>query len=142
MTAKRAMRSIIFLILLSSNVILFAPVETIATSNLKQIPSEATDFPGNNQDAVEIQVTVAKKDTIDDYHVKGSIKNLGETTLQFVRVTGHFLNDNNQTVGVTSCCYTEPTDIKAGHTGTFNSFVGKEDLSETPTSFRLSFDWN
>lgn len=89
-----------------------------------------------------IQVTVAKKDTIGDYHVKGSIKNLGETTLQFVRVTGHFLNDNNQTVGVTSCCYTEPTDIEAGHMGTFDSFVGKEDLLETPTSFRLSFDWN
>ena len=87
MTAKRAMRSIIFLILLSSIFILFAPVETIATSNLKQIPSEATDFPGNNQEAVKIQVTVAKKDTIGDYHVKGSIKNLGETTLQFVRVT-------------------------------------------------------
>ncbi|MBC8157062.1 hypothetical protein H7X64_02730 [Armatimonadetes bacterium] len=136
MTAKRAMRSIIFLILLSSIVILFAPVETIATSNLKQIPSEATDFPGNNQEAVEIQVTVAKKDTIGDYHMKG------ETTLQFVRVTGHFLNDNNQTVGVTSCCYTEPTDIESGHTGTFDSFVGKEDLSETPNSFRLSFDWN
>jgi hypothetical protein len=54
MTAMRAMRSIIFLILLSSIVILIAPVETIATSNLKQIPSEATDFPGNNQEAVEI----------------------------------------------------------------------------------------
>ena len=66
---------------------------------------------------MEIQVTVAKKDTIGDYHVKGSIRNLGETTLQFVRVTGHFLHDNNQTVGVTSCCYTKPTDIEAGHTG-------------------------
>ena len=57
-----------------------------ATSNLKQIPSEATDFPGNNQEEVAIQVFVAKKDTIGDYHVKGSIKNLGETTLKFVRV--------------------------------------------------------
>lgn len=72
---------------------------------------------------MEIQVTVVKKDTIGDYHVKGSIKYLGETTLQFVRVTGHFLNDNNQTVGVTSCCYTEPTDIEAGRTATFDSFV-------------------
>jgi len=122
--------------------IFLAPTEIFATSNLKQIPSEATDFPGNNKDAVEVQVTVAKKDTLGDYHVKGSIKNLNPNTLQFVKVTGHFIDDNNRTVGVTSCCYAEPHDIEADHTATFDSFVVKEDLSSTPTSFRLSFDWS
>ena len=137
-----SMKPIFCLFLLSGIGILITPEDALASSNLKQIQSEATDFPGNDQEAVEIQVTVAKKDSIGDYHVKGSIKNLGESTLEFVRVTGHFLDDNNQTVGVTSCCYAEPTDIEAGHTSTFDSFVQKDDLSDTPTSFRLSFDWN
>lgn len=52
-----------------------------------------------------------------------------------------FYDDNNQTVGVTSCCYANPTDIEAGHTATFDSFAMKDDVSSTPKSFRLSFDW-
>lgn len=142
MTMKVPTKAIFMIVLITGIAILLAPVETLASSNLKQIPSEVTDFPGNNQKAVDVQVTVAKEDSLGDYHVKGSIKNIGPDTLQFVKVTGFFLNDNNQTVGVTSCCYADPTDIEAGRTGTFDSFVEKDDLSDTPTSFRLSFDWN
>ena len=123
-------------------VMLLTPFETFASSNLKQIQSETTDFPGSDPSAVEVQVTVAKKDTLGDYHVKGSIKNLGEAPLQYVMVTGHFLDESNKTVGVTSCCYTTPSDIEAGRTATFDSFVMKDDISDIPTSFRLSFDWN
>jgi len=112
------------------------------SGGLKQIPSESTDFPGDDANAVKVDVTTAKKDIIGSYHVKGEIKNLGTDALTYVSVTAHFYDENNQTVGVTSCCYAEPSDIEPGHTSTFDSFAQKDDMSGTPKSFRLSFDWN
>ena len=119
--------------------------ETFATksgSGLNQIPSEPTDFPSNDPNAIEIHVIGAKKDSQGDYYVKGEIKNLSNNTLEVARVTGHFYDNDNQTVGVTSCCYTEPSDIEPGHTAIFDSFALKDDMSGTPTSYRLSFTWN
>lgn len=141
MTINVAVKPIFLMVLLTGITILLAPAETFAASNLKQIQSEATDFPNNDANTVEVHGTVAKKDSIGSYHIKGEIKNLGQETIQFVQVTGHFYDDNNQTVGVTSCCYANPTDIEAGHTATFDSFAMKDDVSSTPKSFRLSFDW-
>jgi hypothetical protein len=108
---------------------------------LKQIPSEPTDFPGDDPNAVKVDVATAKKDIIGSYHVRGEIKNLGDTVLTFVQVTAHFYDSNNETVGITTCCYANPSDIEPGHTSTFDSFAMKEDMSGTPKSFRLSFDW-
>jgi len=109
---------------------------------LKQIPSESTDFPGDDPNVVKVDVTTAKKDIIGDYHVKGEIKNLGNDSLNYVQVTAHFYDNNNQTVGLTTCCYANPSDIEPGHTSTFDSFAQKDDMSGTPNSFRLSFDWD
>jgi hypothetical protein len=66
---------------------------------------------------------------------------VGNDTLQFVKVTAHLSDANNQTVGVTTCCYASPHDIEPGHTATFNSFVRSNEISGTPSSYRLSFDW-
>ena len=38
--------------------------------------TEPTDFPNNDRNAVEVNVTSAKKDSIASYHVRGEIKNL------------------------------------------------------------------
>ena len=40
---------------------------------LSQIPSVATDFRDNDQSAIEVHVTSAKKDIIGDYHIVGEI---------------------------------------------------------------------
>jgi hypothetical protein len=72
----------------------------------------------------------------------GKRKNLGEEALQYVKVTGHFYDSNNQTIGVTSCCYTDPTDIEPRHTATFDSFAQKNEISGKPESYRLSYDWD
>jgi hypothetical protein len=113
-----------------------------SSSSLTQIPSEATDFPKNDQNAVETHVTSAKKDSIGAYHVRGEIKNLSnDTTLQFVKVTAHLYDVSNQPVAVTTCCYADPTDIEPGHTSTFDSFAQEDEISGIPTSYRLSFDW-
>ena len=74
---------------------------------------------------------------------RGEIKNLStDTTLQFVKVTAHLSDESGQPVAVTTCCYADPNDIEQGHTSTFDSFVQKDEISGTPTSYRLSFDWS
>ena len=111
-------------------------------SGLKQLPSVITDYPEDNPNAVEVHATTAKKDIIGSYHVRGEIKNIGDDTLQFVKIKAHFYDGGNQTVGATSCCYADPTEIEPGHTSTFDSFVMKDGLSGKPDSdYRLSFNW-
>ena len=145
-------RNVILQLIFFSSVILGvgALVNTYDTTNflaeaksggLKQLPSETTDFPNDDPSVIEVHVTTAKKDIIGSYHVRGEIKNLGENPLSFVKVTAHFYDENNQTVGITTCCYADPSDIEPNHTSTFDSFAMKDDMSDTPKSFRLSFDW-
>jgi hypothetical protein len=111
------------------------------SSGLSQIPSTANDFPSNDAAAIEVHVTSAKKDIIGSYHVKGEITNTGTDALKFVRVTAHFYDGSGQLVASSTCCYTTPSDIDAGRTATFDSFVQSADISGKPTSYRLSFDW-
>jgi hypothetical protein len=54
-------------------------------NGLTQIPSENTDFLGDDPSQVEVHVTSAKKDIVGAYHVRGDVKNLGNDTLQFVK---------------------------------------------------------
>jgi hypothetical protein len=109
---------------------------------LTQIPSKATDFPGNDQSKIQVHITSAKKDIIGSYHVMGELTNNGNSTIHNVMVTAHFYDANNGLVGVSTCCYTTPISIEPGHTATFDSFVQKSDYSGTPVSFRLSYDWS
>ena len=114
----------------------------LGKKNLKQIPSEPTDFPGDDPNLVKVDVVTAKKDPFGGYNVRGEIKNLGDTELTSVQVTVHFYDDNNQTVGITPHCFADPSSIEPGHTSTFETFSMKDDMSGTPKSFRISFDWS
>lgn len=96
---------------------------------------------GSDPTAVQVDVTSANRDYTGSYHIRGAVKNLGDIDLEFVRVTGFFYDKDNQTVGVTSCCYTDPSTIETGRTATFDSFAQDDEFSGTPTSFRLSLDW-
>lgn len=109
---------------------------------LEQIPSEPTDFPGSDPNAIKSEVTSANRASTGSYHIRGVITNLGNTDLEFVRVTGLLYDNDNKTVGVTSCCYTDPSTIEPGRTASFDSFADEDEVSGTPSSFRLSFDWN
>jgi hypothetical protein len=62
--------------------------------------------------------------------------------LTSVQVYVHFYDDNNQTVGIPAFCYADPSNIEPGHTSTFDTFVMTDQMSGTPKSFRLSFDWD
>lgn len=108
---------------------------------IEQIPSKETDYPGNNPNLIKSDVTSANKDSLGHYLIIGVVKNLGNSTLRDVMVTVHFFDDNNQTVGVTECCYTNPTDIGPGNRATFDSFINEDDTSGIPAFFRLSFEW-
>jgi hypothetical protein len=116
--------------------------EAKSGKGLKQMASAETDDPDDNPNAVEVHTTTAKKDILGDYHIKGEIKNLGKEALQYVKVTGHFYDSNNQIVGITSCCYTDPTEIEPGHTATFDSFAEKDEFSGKPETYKLSYDWD
>jgi len=109
---------------------------------LIQLPSGMTDFPDNNANAIQVHVATAKKDTIGDYHVTGEITNVGNDALSFVLVTVHFYDAGGNLVAASTCCYTTPTDIAAGHTATFDSFVMSNQISGKPVSYRLSYDWS
>ena len=109
--------------------------------SLIQLPSNATDFPGNDPSVIQVHVTSAKKDIIGSYHVTGEITNMGNDTLNFVLVTVHFYDASGQLVAASTCCYATPTDIDTGHTATFDSFVQSADITGKPVMYRLSFDW-
>jgi hypothetical protein len=135
-------------LILSVTAVMSVPniTQTSATKSsgqgLNQLPSDVTDYPNDDPNAVEVHVTTANKDSIGNYHVRGEIKNLGEEILQYVKVTAHFYNAENQTVGVTSCCYTTPTDIDPKHTATFDSFAQENEMAGDATDFRLSYEWD
>jgi parallel beta-helix repeat protein len=133
----------LFLSVLSifSNNISLANASPELQNNLIQIPSEATDFPGNNQQAIEILFTKASKSGNGDYHVKGSIKNIGENTLGTVKVTAQFFDQDNKTIGITTCCNASPSDIEPGHTSSFDSFASTNDMVGIPKYYKMSFDW-
>jgi hypothetical protein len=110
--------------------------------SLAQIPSKPTDFPDNDVSAIQVYATSANKDIIGAYHVRGEIKNLSnDTTLLFVKVTAHLYDESGQPVAVTTCCYADPHNIEPSYTSTFDSFAQEDEISGTPTSYRLSFDW-
>lgn len=126
---------------LTSNSIPLANASPGSQNNITQIPSEATDFPGNNQQAIEILFTKASKSDNGDYHVKGSIKNIGENTLGAVKVTAQFFDENNKTIGITTCCNASPSDMEPGHTSSFDSFASINDMVGIPKYYKMSFDW-
>ena len=112
------------------------------TGQLVQIPSNATDFLNNDPKVIQVQVTSATKDVIGDYHIVGEITNTGKDTLSFVRVTVHLYDVRNRLIGDSTCCYTTLTNIDAGHTSTFDSFVTSNHINGTPVFYRLSYDWS
>jgi hypothetical protein len=85
-------------------------------------------------------VRLARKDIISSYHVRSEVKNISDYTLESVKVTAHFYDNDGNPIGVTSC-YAQPDSIEPSHTATFDSFADKNELSGKPSSFRLSFDW-
>lgn len=101
-----------------------------------------TDFPGGDPNAVKVEVTSANEASTGSYHVRGIITNLGSTELESVKVTALFYDNGNKTVGVTTCCSTDPRTVEPGRTASFDSFAQEDEVSGTPTSFRLSFDWS
>lgn len=132
---------VLIIIISSILVIHLSPVYASTESEITQIPSELTDYPGNNNETLQILFSKATISDNDSVHVIGSIKNVGQQTLQSVDVTAHFFDADNNTVGVTTCCYADPSDIEPAHTSSFDSFSSSEQMLGEPKYYRLSFDW-
>lgn len=64
---------------------------------------------------------------------------MGISTLSYVQVTVHFYDSNSRLIG-DAYGYTSPTNIDAGHTGTFD--VSTDQINGFHVIFRLSYDWS
>lgn len=106
------------------------------------MPSNATDYPGNDPSVIQVHVTSAKKDIIGSYHVTGEITYKGNDTLNSVLVTVHFYDASGNLVAASTRCYTTPSNIDPGHTATYDIFVMSNEISAKPVSYRLSHDWS
>jgi hypothetical protein len=60
------------------------------------------------------------------------------STLSYVQVTVHFYNSNSRFIGDANG-YTCPSNLDAGHTGTFD--VSTDQINGLSAIFRLSYDW-
>jgi hypothetical protein len=107
---------------------------------LTQLASNSTDFPNNDEKAIQVHVTSAKKDSVGYWHVVGEVTNTGNSSLSFVQITAHFYA-GGQLIG-DATGYTSPSNLDAGHTGTFDALVSADQINGTPDSFKLSFDWS
>jgi hypothetical protein len=74
--------------------------------------------------------------------IVSEITNTGNDTLSLVQVTVHLYDASNRLIDDSTCWYTTPTNIDAGHTSTFDSFVSSDHINGTPVSYRLSYDWS
>ena len=57
---------------------------------LTQLASNSTDFPNNDEKAIQVHVKSAKKDSVGYWHVVGEVTNTGNSSLSFVQITAHF----------------------------------------------------
>jgi hypothetical protein len=115
------------------------PIALAQQSGLVMTPSKITDYPGNNAAAIQVQVANAYRDSVGYYHIQGEVTNMGTSTISSVQVTVHFYNSNNQLIGDADG-YTSPSNLDAGHTGTFD--VLTDQINGFPAIFRLSYDWS
>ena len=95
-------------------------------------------LPGNNAAAIQVQVANAYRDSIGYCHVLGEVTNMGTSTLSYVQVTVHFYDSNSRLIGDANG-YGSPSNLDAGHTGTFD--VSTDQINGLPAIFRLSYDW-
>ncbi len=58
-----------------------------------------------------------------------------------VKVTAQFFDENNKTIGITTCCNASPSDMEPGHTSSFDSFASINDMVGIPKYYKMSFDW-
>jgi hypothetical protein len=116
-------------------------VSSSGKGGLRQIPSNATDYPANEQNTIKVTVTGAHKDIIGAWHVTGEVTNMGTQTLSFVKITAHLYDGSGNLIG-DATGYTDPSNLDAGHTGTFDCLATSDQIQGTPASYRLSYDWS
>jgi hypothetical protein len=121
-----------------------AESNTTAASNtgLRQIPSLNSDYPDNNPNSIKVKIFNDSKYVADYYRVKGEITNIGNKTLNSIKVTVHVFNSTNQQQPMgTAFSSIVPESLKPNHIGTFNATIDPAEMPGKPTSYRLSFDW-
>jgi hypothetical protein len=65
-----------------------------------------------------------------------------QKSLHNLKITAHWFDSNNNLVGVTFAYADKQPDLKPGDRSTFSVLAdGRNDLTGTPRSVELSYDW-
>ena len=122
---------------ISINVTIFAKKSQI----LKQLPSEAADFPGNDPGVLQIHTFKSIQDSVGQYHIRGEVVNLSNKTLLYPKVSAILFDKNDSPVGSAKPWFVSGLKLIPSGSGTFDLVVGQNELSAKPASYRLSFTY-
>lgn len=113
-----------------------------ANNELTLLPSTENDYPNEGMKNIDILFSNSYQASTGSFYVNGAFKNVGNTTLENVKVIGYFYDDNKKMIGVTDCCYAEPDIIEIGKTARFESFATGDTMTGVPIYYKLSLEWN
>jgi hypothetical protein len=111
------------------------------SSTLKQLPSEATDFPINDASVLEVHTFKSVQDSVGQYHIGGEVVNWSNRTLLYPKVSAILFDKNDSPVGSAKPWFVSGLKLIPNGTGTFDLVVGQNELSAKPASYRLSFTY-
>lgn len=96
---------------------------------LKQLPSEATDFPNNDASVLEVHAFKSVQDSVGQYHIRGEVVNLSNKTLLYPKVSAILFDKNDSPVGSAKPWFVSGLELIPNGSGTFDLVVGPNDLT-------------
>lgn len=112
---------------------------TTSTNRLLQIPSEPTDFPGNDPNLTDFRVLKANKNIINSYEITGEIINLSDKKLYYPKPIVYLFDKDNEPVGKITTGLVMTSEIPAQSSSTFRIYVNPSDLLGEPLYFKVGF---
>lgn len=108
--------------------------------NLKQIPSDASDFTNHNDRAIKVLFVNVYKNGIGNWHMIGQIQNMGNETLNFIRPHAQLVDANGIVVGLING-FTRNHNLPPGESSEIGGVALQQSVTGTPVSFKLGFEW-
>ena len=113
-----------------------------SSNTIVVLPSKPNDFANKDPSTLTLDfVHASGPDAIGNYWIKGEIMN-NQKSLHNLKITAHWFDSNNNLVGVTFAYADKQPDLRPGDRSTFSVLAdGHKDLTGTPRSVELSYDW-
>lgn len=132
---------LLLILIIHSNTISTNYVAIAKKSSLKQLPSDATDFPNHDASVLQIHTFKSVQDSVGQYHIRGEVVNLSNRTLLYPKVSAILFDKNDSPVGSAKPWFVSGLKLIPNGSGTFDLVIGQYELSAKPASYRLSFTY-